>query len=227
MIRLRRKSTPQPTFEAPTSTLLCQARDCTSHNAVRCAYRDRRGRVCPGQFCPRHSAAVDGVTYCRRHASTMRALGGAGQERFGLPDLDNRGPSLVNWIANDLDSSVRNLLTRAAREGERVLFDREVSLAFDAERHARWERSWKLVESTGVVLKVTVHVEEESDPLVTVRVGQEMAASGVPPWIERRLRGERVSPITDQTERTMFYRFLEENITAAVAALRADRPAWA
>jgi hypothetical protein len=227
MIRLRRKTAPQPTFEAPTSTLLCQAHDCTNHNAVRCAYRDRRGRVCQGQFCPRHNASVDGLTYCRRHAGTMRALGGAGQERFGLPDIDNRGPSLVNWIASDLDTSVRNLLTHAARDGEQVLFDREVSLAFDTDRRARWERSWKLVDSTGVVLKVTVHVEEESDPLVTVSVGQEMAASGVPPWIERRLRGERVPQLTDQAERKLFYRFLEENITAAVAALRADHPAWA
>ena len=224
MIRFHRK--PAPTFEAPTSTLLCQARDCSNYNAVACAYRDRRGRVCQGQFCPRHSESVAGATYCRRHAGTMRALGGGGQERFGLPDVNDRGPSLVNWIASDLDETVRNLLMSVARADERVLFDREVTLAIGPDRRTRWERSWKLVESTGVVIKVTVHVDEESDPLVTVRVGSEMAAEGVPPWIERRTRGEQVSPANDKEERRAFYRFLEENITAAVHVVRVAKPTW-
>lgn len=224
MIRFRRK--PAPTFEAPTSTLLCQARDCSNYNAVQCGYRDRRGRVCSAQFCPKHSESVAGVTYCRRHAGTMRALGDGAQERFGLPDVDDRGPSLVNWIANDLDKTVSSLLTGVARADESVLFDREVSLTIGPDRRTRWERSWKLVESTGVVMKVTVHVEEQSDPLVTVRVGNEMAAEGVPPWIERRKRAGQVPQTDDEEERRAFYRFLEENITAAVHVLRVARPTW-
>ena len=102
-------------------------------------------------------------------------------------------------------------------------------MAFDAERRPRWERGWRLVEATGVVIKVTLFVEQHNDSNVTVRVGSESVAEGVPPWIQHRERGETVPPSVDQSERRLFYRFIEENITASVNQLRmlADHPSWA
>ncbi|MBV8195038.1 MAG: hypothetical protein JOY80_05865 [Candidatus Dormibacteraeota bacterium] len=212
----------------PQVAALCQERGCDRQNAVRCGYRDRRGRYCGTLFCPDHSAVVDGVTYCRRHAGTMRALGSRGAHRAGLPDVSNRGPSLVNYIANHLDESMTALLQRAAHADEQVLGDPEVTMAFDPERNPRWERSWRLVESTGVVIKVTVFVDDRRDSNVTVRVGSEMVAEGVPPWIQHRMRGETVPDSVEQSERQLFYEFLVENVTAAVAQLRVrdDHPSW-
>ena len=222
----RRK--PSTTLEPPTSALLCQARSCANYNAVECGYRDRRGRNCRAAFCPEHSEQVEGVRYCRRHAGTMRALGSKGRVRSGLPDIDNRGPSLVNHIAAELDEAVMVVLASVARTDERVLREEEVTMAFDPERRARWERSWKLVEPTGVVMKVTVSVEDHHDETVAVRVGSELVGDGVPPWIQHRIRGESVSAEVDQSERRLFYRFLTENITAAVHKLRErdDHPSW-
>jgi hypothetical protein len=209
-------------------TLLCQARGCKNHTAMACSYVDKRGRTCSGVFCPAHWGVVNGDVYCRRHASTVRALGENARDRLGLPDVDNRGPSLVNWIAAELDGRLRALLTDMSHADERVLVETDVSLAYDTHRRPRWERSWKLVETTGVVLKVGIHVDERDDALVTVRVGNEMVAQGIPPWIARRHAGEDIDPHVDQLRRELFYRFLEENISEALRRLRerSNHPTW-
>lgn len=218
----------QQTVEQPVGMLMCQARGCVNHTALRCGYVDRRGRTCRGTFCPQHRGAVRGVVYCRRHANTMLALGDSVHNQLMLPDVDNRGPSLVNWIAAELDHRVRALLGTVAEGDERVLFDAGVSLAYDQTRRPRWERSWKLVESTGLVLKVSINVDEREDALVSVRVGNELVAQGVPPWIARRHTGEILDPDVDRLRRELFYKFLEENISDAVVRVReqVDNPTW-
>jgi hypothetical protein len=212
----------------PVGTELCQARGCANYTALRCSYIDRRGRRCGGVFCPAHHELIDGAVYCRRHAGTIRAIGDAAHDTRSLPDLGNRAPSLVNWIAQDLDDRIRTLLESVRRPQEKVLVDDEVAMAYDHQRRPRWERSWKLIDATGLVLKVSIQVDDREDALVAVRVGHEMVAKGVPPWISRR--GDQVeanSPV-DRSQRQLFYRFLEENITAAVHRLRerADHPTW-
>jgi hypothetical protein len=219
------------TLEPPpagVATLLCDARGCANYTAVKCTYRDRRGRACTATFCPNHHAKVDGAVFCRRHASTIAAIGERGKDPNARPDIDDRGASLVNWISRDLDGPVRTLLNKVSQSGERVLVDGEVSLAHDVNRRARWERSWKLVESTGVIIKVTISVLEENDSLVHVRVGTEMVADGVPPWIAQRREGHELTASVDESQRRLFYRFLEENITAAVNRFRArgDKADW-
>ena len=212
---------------APTATK-CALRGCTNEGAQLCAYRDRRGRACTAAFCSAHSVQFSGIMYCRRHAGTVQAIGELAKDPNGFPDLNDRAPSLVNWISRDLDQSVRRLLGRAARSGESVIVDELVRLAHDPARKARWERAWRIVEHTGLVLKVTVHVSEENDLLVHVRVGTEMVADGVPPWIARRREGQEVEAAIDISQRQLFYRFLEENISAAVIRFRArgDRAPW-
>ncbi len=206
----------------------CSLRGCKNTDAQLCAYRDRRGRQCTAAFCPAHSISFSGTSYCRRHASTVQAIGELAKDPNGFPDLNDRAPSLVNWIARDLDQSIRRLLARAARSGESVIVDESVRLAHDPARKARWERSWRIVEHTGLVLKVTVHVSEDNDSLVHVRVGTEMVADGVPPWIARRREGQEVEAAIDVSQRQLFYRFLEENISSAVIRFRArgDRAPW-
>jgi hypothetical protein len=212
----------------PVGTELCQARGCANYTALPCAYIDRRGRTCRGVFCPAHHSVVNGAVYCRRHAGTIRAIGDAARDTRTLPDLENRAPSLVNWIADDLDTRVRSLLDAVRRGDEKVLVDQEVAVAYDHQRQPRWERSWKLVDVTGLVLKVSIQVDDREDALVTVRVGHEMVAKGVPPWISRRQDKAEANSAVDRSQRQLFYRFLEENITAAVHRLRerADHPTW-
>jgi hypothetical protein len=211
-----------------TAARACTLRGCTRTDAMVCAYRDRRGRQCQAAFCPAHSVSFSGTSYCRRHAGTVQAIGELAKDPNGFPDINDRAPSLVNWIARDLDQSIRRLLGRAVRSGESVIVDESVRLAHDPARNARWERSWRIVEHTGLILKVTVHVSEDNDALVHVRVGTEMVADGVPPWIARRREGQEVEAAIDVSQRQLFYQFLEENISAAVLRFRArgDRAPW-
>ena len=222
---------PQDTGAAPPALVTgieCSQTGCGSVTAQYCAYRDRRGRACPAAFCPAHSVAFSGIAYCRRHASTVQAIGELAKDPNGFPDLNDRAPSLVNWIARDLDEAVRKLLGRTVHNGESVIVDESVRLAHDPARKARWERSWRIVEHTGLVLKVTVHVSEDNDSLVHVKVGTEMVADGVPPWIARRREGQEVEAAIDVSQRQLFYNFLEENISTAVVRFRSrgDRAPW-
>jgi hypothetical protein len=212
--------TPPPTM-APATKLACSMRRCTNAKAQPCAYRDRRERTCPTAFCPSHSVTVAGATYCRRHAGTMQAIGELARNPNGLPDITDRGPGLINWIARDLDKNIRTLLAKTVRPGESVIVDDSVRLAHDHWRRSRWERSWRIVEHTGPVLAVTVQMSEEDQSRVFVRVGAEMVADSVPPWIARRSQGVEVEAAIDISQRQLFYQLLEENITAAVIRFRA------
>jgi hypothetical protein len=228
MTFFRRRSTTA-TLDRPAAdaVMLCNARGCES-SALPCSYRDRRGRACPTAFCDDHGTKVAGLSYCRRHGSTIKALGPQASDPLARPDVGNRAPSLVNWIANDLDSPARDVLSKLAHAGERVLSDQDVAMVVDQNRQPRWERSWRLVDHTGVIVKITVLVSDEDDALVRVRVGSEDVVRAVPPWIERRRRGLQTSPEVDASQRRIFYRFIEENISATAERQRQanDRPVW-
>src|SRR6202035_85258 len=105
--------TPAPAAapEVTTSTgIPCKLAGCTNDTAQPCAYRDGRGRACAAAYCPEHGVATEGKFYCRRHAGVLRAVGAEVTPQGGLPDIDNRAPSLVSWIARDLDAAVRRVL---------------------------------------------------------------------------------------------------------------------
>lgn len=198
----------------------CAMRGCSNETAQPCAYRDHRGRSCQTAFCPTHSVAYAGRSYCRRHAGTVQACAGPVTGLNGLPDVDDRAPSLVNWVARDLDKNIRILLTDATRSGESVVVEDTVRFVRVHTRNAHWERSWRIVAHTGLILKVTVLVAEDNDALVYVRVGTETVATAVPPWIVRPADGDGVAVAINISQRERFYRLLEENISAAVTRFR-------
>jgi hypothetical protein len=135
-----------------------------------------------------------------------------------VPDVSDRAASLVNWIARDLDGSIRASLAHAARAGESVVADDYVHLVRDQTREARWERGWRLVDHTGLVLKVTLFVNDSSDSLVYIRLGEVIIASGTPPWIANRSAGVGPEASIDLAQRQTFY----QSIETAIAALLRD-----
>jgi hypothetical protein len=209
-------------FASPVGTKPCSAQGCTNMTAITCAYRDRRGRSCSVAFCRQHWSLVGGVVYCRRHAGTIVALGDQ-TEAAALPELENRGPSLVSWVADDLTADIEELLRATARDGEAVKTEHEVKVIFDHRHRRRWERSWKLIERTGISFKVALTVdEEEDDALVDVRVESTVIARGVPPWIARRRAGLSVVGQVDQDQRELFHRFFINHIAEEIATRRTD-----
>ena len=224
LFRRNRATEPAPMASPVTvqsTGVVCKVAGCSNDTAQPCSYRDGRGRACRAVCCPDHGGSTDGKFYCRRHAGVLRAVGTQATPQGGLPDLDNRAPSLVNWIARDLDTNVRRLLTGAAKTGESVIADDTVHVARDFNRKARWEQSWRLVDHTGVILKVTIQVLEENDSLVRVHVGSGVIADGVPPWIARRTEDSDVA--TDAAQRHRFYQWLDESIFMAVDRFRTER----
>jgi len=211
---------PPPPQEPEPTGIDCSVPGCPNGNALTCEYRDRRGHACPVSFCADHGVVIEGVAYCRRHASTVRAIGPLATDASGRPDLNDRTPSLVNWISRELDGFIRAQLETAAREGESVVSDDAVHLSRDQNRNLRWERSWRLVDHTGLVLKVSVNMSEDNDTLVRINVGNDMVADGIPPWIARRRMGEGVDDAIDVAQRQLFSQYMQQRIAKAVAEFR-------
>jgi hypothetical protein len=173
-------------FRRPSGRERCIERGCAQRVAIRCGYEDRRQRVCGTTWCIRHGAMFNDSAYCRRHAGTVAALSN-GFYQLALPDLDNRAPSLVGWMSEELDEQIRAALLGSARSGDTTLVAdpvRLVSSPFGASRC--WTRAWKLVDHLGVVRQVSIEVEEESQDVVGLRVDNDLIGRSMPPWIERR-----------------------------------------
>ena len=193
----------------------CTEQDCPKTSAVACSYVDRRGRNCTTAWCAEHRTEVEGFVYCRRHASTMTALGGRAVVPTSLPDVDFRGASLVQWVGRDLDPGIRQLLQSHAKAGDTLIADQVVSGINDRELGRRWERGWRLLANTGIKLKVTVYVREDDDATVYIQINGVPVLQGIPPWIARRRKGLMVSDQVDAAERGLFYSFLNEKMAFA------------
>ena len=196
-------------------TEACTEQDCAKRSGVRCTYVDRRGRMCTTAWCADHRSLVEGAVYCRRHASTMTALGGRAVVPNALPDVDFRGASLVQWVGSDLDPGIRELLKAHSSPGDTLIADTVVAGINDRDNGRRWERGWRLLANTGIKLKVTVHVREEDDATVHIQINGIPVLQGIPPWISRRRKGLDVSDEVDAAERGLFYSFLNEKMAFA------------
>jgi hypothetical protein len=189
--------------------LPCCEPGCDRAPSERCGYVDAKGHSCPTCWCAVHGEVIGGLRYCRRHAGIMSALGSKANNPRALPDIGNRGPSLVHWVYRDLNAAIVRLLEKTATGEEHLLRDSEVVVARDANGARRWEMSWKLASPTAVRIRISLFVEEDDDAVVHVRVGDEVVASGMPPWIQARRQGVKLTDDADIAQRRDFYGFLE------------------
>jgi hypothetical protein len=194
----------------------CHMTGCRGRDGTQCSYVDKRGRSCPTSWCPEHEALVGGLPFCRRHASTMAALDGA-EAIAGLPDLDNRAPSLVGWMGRELDASIRDLLHSVApNDSAAVITDPVRLLLTPGGQSRRWAKAWKILDDTSVVSRVSVEVDEHDDCEISARVNTDLIGMGVPPWIEHRRAGVEVDAATDAAERIAFSAAMARSIELVV-----------
>jgi len=185
----------------------CTAEHCAAVTGLPCAYVDRRERHCRTAWCPRHRVVVDGNVYCRRHAGVIAALPSSGSAvHLPLPDLDNRAPSLVGWMAKQLDADIWALMLREmeAESGGQLLSDPVCLVFVGIERQRAWERAWTLALQSGERRRVAIMVEEGNDAEVAVKIGPNVVDRLTPPWIAHRMHDETVDPDQDQRERAWF-----------------------
>jgi hypothetical protein len=184
--------------------LPCTDGGCPSHSALACEYTDRRGRTCSTAWCDRHRQVVESQVFCRRHAGIMRALAVRQDSQLTRPDLDNRAPSLVNWVAREIDDEVRALLAPYAEPGTEPRSDPVRLLFLGLQRDRAWEWSWKVTDRNQDSYRLGIMVTEADDSVVCVKVGGEAVARGMPPWIRHRMQRESVTPAVDADERAAF-----------------------
>jgi hypothetical protein len=212
---------PPPPVPVFTGDKLCSRNGCGRQDGVDCQYIDRRGYRCDTAWCPDHAGVVGDQPFCPRHAGIMAALTLASQKGH-LPDLHNRAPSLAAWIGNDIDSRIRQILTQLVNEsdGETLIVEPVGYVYGMTDKSHRWERSWKLANSTGVTVKVSVDVDESQDTVVRVRVGGRVVDQMVPPWIQHHMNGVMVPPEQEASERNEFYLHICDQVAAALVQYR-------
>jgi|ERR1035437_830442 hypothetical protein len=203
----------------------CMENGCVQVNASQCAYIDRRARECETCWCPDHHLPLQGKPYCRRHYGIMKALSGAKFNDQLPPDLENRAPSLVEWVANGLEDDVMALLEKLKedRKANKVM-RMPLLLALYRQPAARiWVRTWQLADANGPTLKVQIMVDEEKDIEVIIRVDSETMIRLVPPWILQRQNGEVVSKEEDLARRDIFRNKLLDAVARGITGARAKK----
>ena len=198
-------------------SLACSEPNCASHGAMPCSYVDRRQRQCQSAWCHQHQQVAFNGIYCRRHAGIINALG-PDHASVPLPDLDNRAPSLANWVGRDLDAPIRDLLEREY-PGQTLHVTAVVSGGSWRERV--WSRSWKLISEAGIDLWVNISVAEADDSVVRLGLEGRIIAELSPPWIEARRHGVTVDRHTDTEARRRFYTLILEDFVTAIAEHKA------
>jgi hypothetical protein len=209
--------TAPPTVAIGLASFACSAPSCASPGAVRCSYVDRRQRRCESAWCPEHGQLAFNASYCRRHAGIINALG-PDHATFPLPDLENRAPSLANWIGRDLDAPIRDLLQKHF-PGHPMHVTSVVNGGGVRER--TWGRAWKLLSETGVDLSIRVTVPEDDDSIVRVIYEGRVLVEVTPPWIEARRDGVPLDPQADDDARGHFYGGILQHLDAAISATKA------
>lgn len=146
---------------------------------------------------------VEARGYCRRHAPVVAALQRLPPDDRVYPDLSNRAPSLVQWMAHEMDQGFRDILAHYHR-----YYPDTVARATDLEsslsgqpRTRGWERGWTLGDHTGPRLSIYLRVEESNDSVLIMRVNGRELVREVPPWILER---NAPSPEHDEYRRALF-----------------------
>lgn len=190
---------------------------CSRTDAAPCAYTDDSGNSCDTVWCPDHGIPIGPALYCRRHAGVINALRESINDGH-IPDMDNRAPSLANWMAQGLDTRIQKVLADAITPGssEQVVTE-QLTHVLTAYRTHVWERWWKLVDGDNIVFKVGVDVDESKDDEVRIRIGNRTIMSVVPPWIGKRYQSAISS---DSYAREEFYDMLAAAIAEAIGLQR-------
>ncbi|GAC1569736.1 MAG: hypothetical protein NVS3B18_01110 [Candidatus Dormibacteria bacterium] len=199
----------------------CADGGCSLPATFACAYVDRSPRPCGLPGCDEHGRTVAGERFCLRHAGVMEALVVDPLNMLRKPDVDNRAPSLVGWVARALGPLLEEMLGELVTGRERVIAEplRPI-IAADGIGQA-WRRSWQLTAGQQPRLVVGIEVEEADDETVLVTVHTEVVHRDKPPWITARRLGERVAREEDERRRAAFYQSLLEAVaTGASKQLR-------
>lgn len=192
----------------------CAAESCDALGMYRCAYIDRNDQQCPTSWCANHIIVSNGTPYCRRCAGIVSRVEHLPDDL--RPALSTRAPSLVAWVASDLDDTVRSMLEASALEIDGATVRQEPMQVEDLV----WSFGWELLVGTVVEHSVFIEVSEKKDSHFGIVVDGLNVIVAVPPWIERREASKFVSEFQEQLERRSFYARIVGFISQGLSPLR-------
>ncbi|MDX6338740.1 MAG: hypothetical protein QOG05_6080 [Streptosporangiaceae bacterium] len=209
-----------PAKAVPQAPLSCTEGKCLSGAATHCSYVDRRQRECGTAWCLVHQQIVFGKVLCRRHARIVTAVGPMWHSRV-LPDLENRAPSLANWVCSQLDGPIRALLAR--NFGSQTLSVSAVGIGV-SRRDRMWGTAWKVVSPQGIDLSINAIVSEADPNTVLVMYDGLLFRELAAPWIEAHQTGSALDSVTDVAAQQRFVAGILEDLEVAV--LNTKRTPW-
>jgi hypothetical protein len=150
---------------------------CNAYTEFHCQYVDRSGRLCNTPWCEAHIREENGQTFCRRHAVIAQVL----TSDAPRPLLENRAPSLVHWLSEDVSHAMQESGEFARTSVTRVPLH-EVPMP---DGGYGWEEGWTMI-ANNQRLSVTLLVPDALQTDVNLKVGSKLISLGSPPWVNRQ-----------------------------------------
>jgi len=186
----------------------CYEHQCPSPNGDPCHYVDGDGRRCLSAWCEEHRILVNDQVFCRRHAGIVSSIAEGKLVAPLLPDLDNRCPSLLVWMSDQIGEDVKKSLEELGSVEVRPACARSGT-------HGLWEKVWIVRDGNDELARASLEIQEP-EPDIIARVDGVEIASGVPPWVKHRGRLEWVPAAVDAAERKEFNAILVDAFRARV-----------
>jgi hypothetical protein len=193
----------------------CYEHQCPSPNGDPCHYVDGDGRRCLSAWCEKHRIVANDQVFCRRHVGIVVAIAEGKLVAPLLPGLDNRCPSLLVWMSDQIGKDLKTSFAELGTVEVRPTCERSGV-------HGLWEKVWIIRDGNDELARASLEIQEP-EPDVIARVNGVEIASGVPPWVKHRGRLEWVPPAVDAAERKQFNAMLLDafrarlNVTSLVA----------
>jgi hypothetical protein len=161
-----------------------------------CHYVDCDGRRCLSAWCEEHRLIVDDQVFCRRHAGIISSIVEGKLVAPLLPGLDNRCPSLLVWMSEQIGAEVESTLSALGSVESTPTRQRDGAPGL-------WEKVWVVSNGDDTVIRASLEIQEP-EPELIARVDGVQIVAGVPPWVKHRGRMEWVAPAVDAAERKEF-----------------------
>jgi hypothetical protein len=195
----------------------CSARGCTQKTGLACSYIDRRQRPCPTAWCPQHRHVTHGAVFCPAHGGFLVGAQDEFRETVHV-DLGNAVPAVLAWVVQEIDDEISSAMLYVAMEWHQALVLDPVHFGLVGVHRVRtWERSWKVCDSLGPTLRVSVVIEEARPDVLQARMNAQPLIDLPIPWHESH--GFGAPPATREEAKARAFDFRQRLLAALIRGI--------
>lgn len=209
--------TPASTLAWELGDQYCSARGCSQKTGLACSYVDRKERPCPTAWCPQHRHVTHGGVFCPTHGDFLDGTAYEFRETVRV-DLGNAVPTVLAWVVQEIDAEISTAMLYVAMEWHQALVLDPVHFALAGVHRTRtWERAWKVCDTVGPTLRVSVVIEEGRPNVAEARMNGQTLISLIVPWHEAHGFGE--PPATKAEARGQAFDFRQRLLAALIRGI--------